>query len=60
MGTTVTVNDLYAVIKFIDLASSRGAVRGDELSAVGTLREKFVKIVEESQKQETTEETDED
>ena len=38
---TITDNDIKTVIEVIDTVTTRGAFRGDELLAVGTLRQKF-------------------
>lgn len=37
----ITVTDLQALVNLIDVASSRGAFRGPELTAVGTLYSKL-------------------
>ena len=37
----LTNNDLVDMVKIIDVCSSRGAFRGEELAAVGTLRNKL-------------------
>ena len=39
------VEDLSGVVYLIDLATERGAFRGNELLSVGTLREKYVVLV---------------
>jgi hypothetical protein len=38
---SLTLNDLAAVVKMIDTCSERGAFKGNELAAIGALREKF-------------------
>lgn len=48
----LTINDLAAVVQIIDIVSARGAFRGDELSQVGALRDKyaaFIKAAQEAQ-----------
>jgi hypothetical protein len=48
----LTINDLAAVVQIIDIVSGRGAFRGDELSQVGALRDKyaaFIKAAQEAQ-----------
>lgn len=48
----LTINDIAAVVQIIDIVSARGAFRGDELSQVGQLRDKyaaFVKAAQEAQ-----------
>lgn len=46
----LTLNDLMGVVQIIDLASTRGAFRGEELLPVGTLRERVAKYVNDEQK----------
>lgn len=41
MDNTITINDLVIVRNALDLASSRGAFRGAELSTVGTVFDKL-------------------
>lgn len=42
----LSLNDLAAVVRIIDICSKRGAFEGPELSSVGALREKFATFVE--------------
>ena len=58
--TNLTVTDIDAVVRIIDVASSRGAFKGDELSSVGRTRDIFASVLahiqsnpEESTEQET-------
>jgi|TARA_R110000744_G_scaffold9378_2_gene30091 hypothetical protein len=37
----ITLQDIDAVVRVIDTVCARGAIRGQEMTAVGTLREKF-------------------
>ena len=37
----VTLQDIANAVKVIDVSSTRGAFKGEELSSVGTLRDKF-------------------
>jgi len=37
----ITLQDIDAVVRIIDTVCARGAIRGQEMTAVGTLREKF-------------------
>jgi len=39
------LNDLAAVVQMIDVCSKRGAFEGPELSAIGTLRTRFVEFL---------------
>lgn len=55
----ITVNDIETVVKIIDAMVQRGAVRGEELSIVGALRDKFSAIVLDATST-TTEEVDDD
>ena len=52
----ISLNDFVVVVNIIDACSQRGAFKGDELTAVGQLRDKFASFV----KANTTEETEED
>ena len=45
----LTVQDLAGVISIIDVCSQRGGFRGEELSGVGGIREKFLAEVQEQQ-----------
>ena len=45
----VTVQDIAGVISIIDVCSSRGAFKGEELAGVGRLRETFLAEVKEQQ-----------
>ncbi len=42
---SIAVSDLQLVVRIIDVASSRGAFRGEELSAVGALRDKVFNVL---------------
>lgn len=44
--TGLTVQDLTLVLQVINLASSRGAFRGEELTAVGGLHDRIFKFLE--------------
>lgn len=46
----LTLNDMIGVVQIIDLASTRGAFRGEDLLPVGGLREKIARYVNEQQK----------
>lgn len=53
VSTNISVQDIELVIRIIDICSSRGAFRGEELMTIGQLREKFndfLKKTEESNK----------
>jgi hypothetical protein len=41
----LTVQDIINVVKIIDVVSGRGAVKGEELSSVGTVRDRLVAFV---------------
>lgn len=45
----LNVNDIAAVVQMIDIVTARGAFRGDELSQVGALRDKYVAFVKATQ-----------
>ena len=42
----LSINDLIAVVKIIDVASERGAFKGAELSSVGAIRDKVTAFVD--------------
>jgi hypothetical protein len=46
----LTVNDIAAALKIIDVVTTRGAFTGEELSQVGALRDRFAQFVGEYQK----------
>ena len=43
----INLQDIDAVVRVIDAVCARGAIRGPELTSVGTLREKFAGILQE-------------
>jgi len=63
----ISLNDFVVVVNIIDACSQRGAFKGDELTAVGQLRDKFAEFIksntpaetEESEIEEPTEEVSE-
>jgi hypothetical protein len=46
---TIDINDIAAVVQLIDIVSTRGAFRGEELATVGAMRTKFAEIVKSQQ-----------
>lgn len=42
---SITAGDLSTVVRIIDAGSQRGAWRGEELSVIGTLRNKLVTVL---------------
>jgi hypothetical protein len=46
---TIEINDIAAVVQLIDVCSTRGAFRGEELLIVGAMRNKFSEIVKSQQ-----------
>jgi len=46
---TIDINDIAAVVQLIDVCSTRGAFRGEELAIVGAMRNKFSEIVKSQQ-----------
>jgi hypothetical protein len=46
---TIDINDLVAVVQLIDVCSTRGAFRGEELATIGGLRTKLTEIVKANQ-----------
>lgn len=45
----ISIQDIAGVISIIDVCSSRGAFRGEELAGVGRLRESFLAEVKAQQ-----------
>lgn len=46
----LSLQDISAMVQVIDVVSQRGAIRGDELVPVGTLRQRLVDFLTEAQK----------
>lgn len=42
---TIDINDIASVVQLIDVCSTRGAFRGEELSMIGGLRTKLAEVV---------------
>lgn len=51
----LNINDIAAAIQIIDIVTSRGAFRGDELSQVGALRDKYAAFVQAAQEAQAAE-----
>ena len=49
------LQDIDAAVQIIDAAVQRGAIRGEEMVAVGTVRDRFAAFVEYSKAQEKEE-----
>lgn len=47
MNINLSKEDLISVITLIDVMSTRGAVKGEELLVIGTMRNKFEKAVKQ-------------
>lgn len=43
---SISVAEIAGAVQLIDIVTARGALRGEELVQVGTLRQKFVDFVE--------------
>lgn len=54
----ITVQDIALVVSIIDTCVKRGAFEGKELTVVGTIRDKFEAVVEQSQKTEQEQTTE--
>ena len=50
----ISLNDVISVVSIIDIVSSRGAFKGQELTTVGTLRDKLALFVEQNKSKEET------
>ncbi len=55
----LNINDIAAAVQIIDVVTARGAIRGEELSQVGTLRDKFAAFVRAAQEQAAANEKEE-
>ena len=53
----LNINDIAAAVQIIDVVTARGAIRGEELSQVGALRDKFAAFVRAAQEQQAANET---
>lgn len=54
--TQLNVNDFITVVNVIDVCTERGAFKGNELLAVGTIREKFAAFVKANMPEEAAQE----
>ena len=45
----LSLNDIANAISVIDIATSRGSIRGEELTQVGALRDRFVAFLKAAQ-----------
>ena len=54
----LNVQDIVNVVKIIDVVSGRGAVKGDELSSVGAVRDRLVAFVNANTPQQTEEDVE--
>lgn len=46
---SISLNDIANVVQVIDMVSTRGAIRGEELAPVGILRERLVAFLKAAQ-----------
>jgi len=49
-GASIGLADISAMVQVIDVVVKRGAINGDEMVPVGTLRNKLVEFLKEAQK----------
>ena len=47
----LSLTDILGVVQIIDVVTQRGAIKGEELVAVGTLRERFVAFLRHAKEQ---------
>jgi len=47
----LSLNDISAAVQIIDVATARGAIRGEELLPVGTVRQRFMAFLEHAKAQ---------
>ncbi len=50
-GGSLSFGDIQACVQIIDVATQRGAIQGDELLQVGTVRERLVAFLRAAQAQ---------
>jgi len=50
-GPGLSLNDIASAVQIVDVASSRGAIRGDEMAAVGAVRERFMAFLNHAKEQ---------
>jgi hypothetical protein len=50
-GASIGLADISAMVQVIDVVVKRGAINGDEMVPVGTLRQKLVDFLKEAQAQ---------
>jgi hypothetical protein len=55
----LTINDLNAVVEIIDVVTQRGAIKGDELLAVGTIRNKIADFIQSQLEEQNSEDQQE-
>ena len=58
--SNITLQDLTLCVNVIDVMSQRGAVKGDELELIGTLRRKLVTFIKANAPPEEVTEGDEE
>lgn len=59
-ATDIDINDFKIMITIIDACAERGAIKGNEILIVGTLREKLVNAVQISETAQSTKQVDTD
>ena len=52
----ISLNDIVSVVSLIDITSTRGAFKGQELATVGHLRDRFALFIEQNKKEKEEEE----
>jgi len=50
-GPGLSLNDIAAAVQIVDVASQRGAIRGEEMTAVGTVRDRFMAFLNHAKEQ---------
>ena len=50
-GQGLSYGDITAAVQIIDVATARGAIRGEELLPVGTVRQRFMAFLEHAKEQ---------
>jgi hypothetical protein len=50
-GPGLSLNDIMGAVQIIDIVTQRGAIKGEEMVSVGTVRERFVAFLRHAKEQ---------
>jgi len=57
-SVNISFNDIISIVSLIDIVSSRGAFKGQELTTVGSIRDKLAIFIEQNKPTEEPKELD--